>query len=631
MSSIQITLPDGSIRDTHKDISLYEFAGSIGRGLRDAALVAVVDGIKRDLGDTLEKSCAVSFLTFEQEEGKDLFWHSTAHLLAQAVINLYPETRYTIGPSVDTGFYYDFDSPEVFTPEHLEKIEVEMARIVKENIPITRKELSKSEAISLFEKRGNHYKVEILKELPEGEVISTYSQGDFIDLCRGPHVSSTGRLKAFKLTGLAGAYWRGDVNNKMLQRIYGVSFPERKLLKKHLLRLEEAKKRDHRKIGKELDLFSFHEEGPDCFMNYIREQNIRHGYSEVMTPIILNDDLWHKSGHWDNYKENMYFTDIDETSFAIKPMNCPGGLLIYKNSMHSYRELPIKNAEMGLVHRHELSGVLHGLFRARCFTQDDAHVFCTPEQLQDEIRQIIEYTVQVYRDFGYEDIFVFVATRPERSVGSDEAWEVATSGLKSALDNVGMEYRLKEGEGAFYGPKIEFNIKDCLGRNWQCGTIQVDFSMPERFGATYRGADGNEHTPVMIHRAIFGSLERFIGVTIEHFAGKFPFWLAPVQLAVLSISEKVKEYAEEVASELFEAGFRVEKMFSSESLGNKIRLARNRRVPYILIIGEQEREERTVSFKTYYNDNGSGIVLERFIQGLVSLKAERANSLLVNF
>jgi len=639
-----ITLPDGSVKEAEKGVSLYDFAGSIGRGLRDASLAAVVDGEKCDLSDSLKRSCAVSFLTFDQEGGRDVFWHSSAHLLAQAVSNLYPGTKYTIGPSIDTGFYYDFDCPEVLSSEHLLKIEAEMARIVKENIPVTRKVISREEAVALFEEKGNEYKMEILKELPEGEVISIYSQGEFVDLCRGPHVISTGKLKAFKLTGLAGAYWRGDVNNKMLQRVYGVSFPEKRLLKEHFKRLEEAKKRDHRKIGKELDLFSFHEEGPgfpfwhpngtvlyNNFMRYIREQNVRHGYEEIMTPVILNDDLWYKSGHRDNFKEHMYFTDIDEKSYAVKPMNCPGALLIYKTGFHSYRELPIRNAEMGLVHRHELSGVLHGLFRVRSFTQDDAHIFCAPEQLQEEVRRIIEYTVAVYRDFGYEDISVFIATRPGKSIGSDEVWETATSGLKDALTATTMEYRLKEGEGAFYGPKIEFNIEDCLGRNWQCGTIQVDFSMPERFGAIYHGSDGKEHTPVMIHRAVFGSLERFIGITIEHFAGKFPFWLAPVQAAVLSISEKIEAYASWVAEKLQASGFRVATMFSSESLGNKIRVARNKRVPYILIIGEQEQENRTVSFKTFNNDNGSGVAIDRFIEGLVSLRAERGTALLVDF
>lgn len=631
MSSIEVTLPDGSTRSVERGTSCLEFARTIGRKLAEDALAAEVDGVLRDLGSPLTDSATVRFVMFESDAGRDIFWHSSSHVMAQAVCRLFPGTRYSIGPAIENGFYYDFDSEHVFTPEDLVRIETEMARIASEKIPFVRRELPRDEAVAFFAERGNTYKTEIISELPEGSIISLYEQGDFVDLCRGPHVPHTGYVKAAKLLSLAGAYWRGDQKNRMLQRIYGISFPSKKQLDEWVVRFEEAKKRDHRRIGREMDLFSFQDEGPGFpfwhpngtivfneLVDYIREKNTARGYGEVRTPPILNESLWHTSGHWDNFHENMYFTEIDSQGFAVKPMNCPGGLLIYKSTLHSYRELPLKNAELGLVHRHELSGVLHGLFRVRSFTQDDAHIFCTPEQIREQVLDTIRYTTEVYRDFGFQDIAIFIATRPEKSIGSDEDWNLATDALTGAMADVGMEYKIKKGEGAFYGPKIEFNIKDSLGRNWQCGTIQVDFSMPARFGINYRGSDGKDHTPVMLHRAIFGSLERFIGIITEHFAGKFPLWIAPVQAIVLSINDTAREWTGAVTEKLRQAGVRAEKDDSSDSLGNKIRLARNRRIPYIFIIGDKERETATVSWKTYHDDNAGGVPVEEAVSVIVN-------------
>ena len=631
MSSIEVTLPDGSTRSVERGTSCLEFARTIGRKLAEDALAAEVDGVLRDLGSPLTESATVRFVMFESDAGRDIFWHSSSHVMAQAVCRLFPGTRYSIGPAIENGFYYDFDSEHVFTPEDLVRIETEMARIASEKIPFVRRELPRDEALGFFSARDNQYKTEIISELAEDSVISLYEQGDFVDLCRGPHVPHTGYVKAAKLLSLAGAYWRGDQKNRMLQRIYGISFPSKKQLDEWVVRFEEAKKRDHRRIGREMDLFSFQDEGPgfpfwhpngtivfNALVDYIREKNTARGYGEVRTPPILNESLWHTSGHWDNFHENMYFTEIDSQGFAVKPMNCPGGLLIYKSTLHSYRELPLKNAELGLVHRHELSGVLHGLFRVRSFTQDDAHIFCTPEQIREQVLDTIRYTTEVYRDFGFQDIAIFIATRPEKSIGSDEDWNLATDALTGAMADVGMEYKIKKGEGAFYGPKIEFNIKDSLGRNWQCGTIQVDFSMPARFGINYRGSDGKDHTPVMLHRAIFGSLERFIGIITEHFAGKFPLWIAPVQAIVLSINDTAREWTGAVTEKLRQAGVRAEMDDSSDSLGNKIRLARNRRIPYIFIIGDKERETATVSWKTYHDDNAGGVPVEEAVPVIVN-------------
>jgi threonyl-tRNA synthetase len=640
MPTVDITLPDGSVRAAEAGITCLDFAKQLGRRLAEDALAAEVNGVLCDLSRVLDAPAEIRIITFDSDTGHEVFWHSSAHIMAEAVTKLFPGTKYTIGPAIENGFYYDFDSEHSFVPDDLMLIEAEMAKIAAARVPFIRREVSREEARALFEARGNPYKTEIIRELPDDAVISLYEQGAFVDLCRGPHVPDTARVKAVKLLSLAGAYWRGDQKNRMLQRIYGISFPSKKMLDEWHTRYEEAKKRDHRKIGREMDLFSFQEEGPGFpfwhpngsvifneLVNYIREKNTARGYGEVRTPLILNAELWHKSGHWDNYNENMYFTKIDEAEYAVKPMNCPGGLLVYKMGLHSYRELPLKNAELGLVHRHELSGVLHGLFRVRSFTQDDAHIFCTPLQIRAEVQDTIAYTLEVYRDFGFTDIAVYIATRPEKSIGSDLDWELATDALTGAMADIGMAYRLKKGEGAFYGPKIEFNIKDSLGRNWQCGTIQVDFSMPARFELSYRGADGKEHTPVMIHRAIFGSLERFIGIITEHFAGKFPFWIAPVQAIVLSINEPAVSWAERFASMLQKEAIRTARDFSNDSLGNKIRLARNRRIPYIFIIGDKERETSTVSLKTYFDGNASGVQAEEAVAALTGARTKRFSDL----
>ena len=609
---VEITLPDGSRKEFPAGVTPREVAESIGPGLARVALAARVDGREIDLDNPINEDASLSLLTFRDEEGKDIYRHSSAHIMAQAVKRLYPEAKLTIGPSIQDGFYYDIDFPEPVSLEILPQIEQEMKKIVKENIPFERKEVSREEAIDIFKERGNQYKVELISEFPEGETVSLYQQGNFIDLCRGPHIPSTKYLKAFKLTALAGAYWRGDENREMLTRIYGTSFFDKKELKKYLNLLEEAKRRDHRKLGKELDLFSFHPEAPgfpffhargsilfNQLMNFCREELSKRGYEEIKTPIILNEELWHRSGHWDHYRENMYFTEIDEKQYAVKPMNCPGGLLIYKSQLHSYREFPIKVAEFGLVHRHEKSGVLHGLFRVRAFTQDDAHVFCLPEQLDDEIRKLVELILHFYHTFGFEDILIELSTRPESSIGSDEIWEKSTSALKNTLENMDIDYNLNPGDGAFYGPKIDFHIRDCLKRTWQCATIQVDFSMPERFDLTYVGSDSQEHRPVMIHRAIFGSLERFLGILIEHYAGNFPLWLAPVQAIVLPISDNHHEWAFELRRSLSEEGIRTGIDLSDDKIGRKIRNAEMQKIPCMLVIGGREVETRSASLRRH--------------------------------
>lgn len=546
--------------------------------------------------------------------------HSCAHLVAAAAQKLYPNAKFGVGPIVENGFYYDIDFPEPIGEGDLEKIEKEARRLIGQNLAFERIELDLDEAIKLFQEAKQDYKVSLLKDLKEkgttkvndlesGELsgsvdkVSLYKTGDFIDLCRGPHVESTKEIPAdgFKLTKLAGAYWRGDSNNAQLQRIYGLCFADKQELKQYLFMLEEAEKRDHRKLGKELDLFSFHDEGPgfpfwhakgtvvyDALKDFVRQENEKRGYGEVMTPVILNENLWKISGHWDNFKENMYFTEIDEQEYAVKPMNCPGGLLIYKSKPHSYKELPIKNAEFGYVHRHELSGVLSGLFRVRAFTQDDAHVFCSEDMLEKEIIDMVDYAQKVYGTFGFKDYDIYIATRPAKSIGADEVWETATNALRSALKNKGLEFKIKEGEGAFYGPKIEFNIKDAIRRNWQCGTIQVDFSMPSRFGAVYVDKDNQERTPVMVHRAILGSLERFLGILVEHYAGCFPVWMSPVQIALLPVSEKHAQGAEKIKEELVAAGLRVENDAADETIGNKVRKVAKQKIPYVVVIGDKE-------------------------------------------
>ncbi|HIE12712.1 MAG TPA: threonine--tRNA ligase [Desulfotomaculum sp.] len=605
-----VVFPDGSRRDFPDGVSAAAVLKELGQRLQKEALVARVNGRVADLATVLPQEVEIEFLTFADEEGRDVYRHSSAHILAQAVKRLYPQAKLAIGPAISDGFYYDFDVPAPFTPEDLNRIEAEMARIIKEDLPITRFELSREEARALFEAAGEDYKVEIIDELPPESVISCYRQGEFIDLCAGPHVPSTGCIKAVKLLSVAGAYWRGDERNKMLQRIYGTSFPKRSLLEEHLHRLEEAKRRDHRRLGAELDLFSVREEGPGLpffhpkgvvlyneLVSFWREEHRRRGYQEIKTPILLRRELWERSGHWDHYKENMYFAMIDEQPYAIKPMNCPGCILLYQRRLHSYRELPIRIGEMGLVHRHELSGVLHGLMRVRSFTQDDAHIFCRRDQVKAEILAIIEIVEYFYRTvFGF-DYHVELSTKPEEAMGDEAIWELAEAALREALDETGMPYRVNVGEGAFYGPKIDFHLRDCLGRTWQCGTIQADFVMPEKFDLFYIGEDGQRHRLVMLHRVVFGSLERFIAILTEHFAGAFPVWLAPVQARVLPITERHTAYAAEVTCFLEEAGVRAELDARNEKVSYKIREAQVQKVPYMLVVGDREISEHTVSVR----------------------------------
>lgn len=549
-------------------------------------------------------------IDFSSDDVRHRYRHTSSHILAQAVKKIWPEAKLAIGPAIDNGFYYDIDMEHRITEQDLLKIQKEMKKIIQANYPIERFELPREEAIELERKSGEDYKVELIEDLPDGEVISFYKQGDFVDLCAGPHMDSTGQIKAIKLTSVAGAYWRGNEKNKMLQRIYGTSFPSQAELDEHLAKIEEAKKRDHRKIGREMDLFALYDEGPGFpfFMpkgmilrnqleNFWREEHAKRGYEEIKTPLILNEQLWRTSGHWDHYKDNMYFTKIDDEDYAIKPMNCPGSMLAYKRKMHSYRDLPIRLAEMGQVHRHELSGALHGLMRVRTFTQDDAHIFMLPEQVKDEILGVVNFIDDVYTLFGFK-YHVELSTRPEDSMGTDEEWDMAENALKEAIDAKGIPYLINEGDGAFYGPKLDFHLEDSLGRTWQCGTIQLDMQMPQRFDLTYVGSDNKKHRPVMIHRVIFGSIERFIGILIEHFAGKFPLWLAPVQVKVLTVAEAFTDYAEDVSSKLEEAGLRVEKDFRNEKIGYKLREARNQRVNYILIIGEREKDSNTATVRS---------------------------------
>lgn len=607
---IQITLKDGKTVEYPAGVTPLEIAKSIGPRLAKEALAAKVNGRLQDLNQPINDDAQVEFLTFEDEEGQAVYRHSTAHVMAQAVKRLYPECKLAIGPSIKDGFYYDFDVLESFSPEDLERIEKEMEKIVKADLPFERFEMSREDAIAFAKSVGEDYKVELIEALPDDAVISFYRQGDFTDLCAGPHVPSTGRIKSFKLLSLAGAYWRGDERNKMLQRIYGTSYPKQSLLKEYLTRMEEAKKRDHRRLGVELDLFSVRDEGPgfpffhpkgmiirNALENFWREEHEKAGYQEIKSPIILRQELWERSGHWDHYKENMYFTQIDGDNYAIKPMNCPGSILMYQSHIHSYRELPIRMGELGLVHRHELSGVLHGLMRVRCFTQDDAHIYCRPEQVEEEIIRIIDLVEYFYREiFGF-DYHIELSTKPEKAMGSDELWETATNALRGALDKKGLAYRINEGDGAFYGPKIDFHLQDCLGRTWQCGTIQCDFQMPEKFDLTYVGEDGQRHRPVMLHRVIFGSLERFIAILTEHFAGAFPLWLAPVQARVIPITDRHAEYARNVADRLREAGIRVEFDGRNEKVGYKIREAQVQKIPYMLIAGDKEVESGMIAVR----------------------------------
>lgn len=614
---IKITLKDDVVKEYKKGMTVLEIAQDISAGLARVATAGRLDGELVDLRTTVDKDSNLEILTFNDKEGQEAFRHTGSHILAQAVQRLYPEAKLAIGPAIDDGFYYDFDHERPFTEEDFEAIEAEMRKIVKERLEITSFELPRDEAIKLMEEKGESYKIELINELPEDEVISFYKQGEFVDLCAGPHLMNTRDVKAIKILSAAGAYWKGSEKNKMLSRIYATAFPKKSELTAHLERLEEAKKRDHRKLGKELELFTLLDEGPgfpfflpkgmelrNTLVNYWREIHKKAGYVEISTPIILNKELWITSGHWDNYRENMYTTTIDEEEYAIKPMNCPGGILAYKTKKHSYRDFPLRMGELGLVHRHELSGALHGLMRVRNFTQDDAHIFMLPEQIKDEVKGIVNIIDEVYKVFGFK-YHIELSTKPENSMGSDEDWDMAINALKEAIEELGYDYIINEGDGAFYGPKLDFHLEDCLGRTWQCGTIQLDFQEPERFELEYTGADGNEHRPVMIHRVVYGSIERFIGILIEHFAGAFPVWLAPVKVKVLPISEKYHDYANEVVARFEELDIDVEMDNRAEKIGYKIREARNERVPYILVVGQKEEEDKTVSVRSRQGDEGA--------------------------
>lgn len=607
--SVNITLPDGSVRTYGETITPLAVAEDISKGLAKAAIAAKVDGKMVDLNRLISSDAQLAIITLDSPEALDVIRHSTAHIMAQAVAHLYPHTHFGIGPSVNDGFYYDFDSEHTFTPEDLAAIEGEIEKIIKADLPFARKEVSRQEALDIFAQRGEQYKVELINDLPEDAVISIYEQGDFLDLCAGPHLPSTGRIKAVKLMSIAGAYWRGSEKNKMLQRIYGTAFPKKSQLEEYLYRLEEAKKRDHRKLGAELELFALMEEGPgfpfffpkgmvlrNQLESFWREEHKKAGYQEIKTPVILNQSLWEQSGHWAHYQENMYFTEIDEQNFCVKPMNCPGGMLVYRSKLHSYRDLPIRMGELGLVHRHELSGALHGLMRVRAFTQDDAHIFMLPSQIKDEIIGVIELIDRIYKIFGFE-YHVELSTKPEKALGADDIWEMATTALTDALTAKGMDYVVNEGDGAFYGPKIDFHLRDCLGRTWQCGTIQLDFQMPELFDLNYIGEDGQKHRPVMIHRVVFGSIERFIGILTEHFAGAFPLWLSPVQVKILTVTDRAKEYAAQLAEQMEAANLRVEVDVRNEKIGYKIREAQMEKAPYMLILGDKEVEQQTVAVR----------------------------------
>ncbi|MCC8100949.1 MAG: threonine--tRNA ligase [Clostridiales bacterium] len=605
-----ITLKDGSTREYAQPMAVIDIAKDISEGLARVATVAQINGEEADLRTVVDSDCELNILTFDSPEGAAAFRHTTSHIMAQAIKRLYPDVKLAIGPSIADGFYYDIDSEKPITPEDLEKIEAEMKKIVKEGLPLIRFTKPREEAIAFFKEKNEPYKVELIEDLPEDAEISFYQQGEFVDLCAGPHLMSTKPVKAFKLTSIAGAYWRGSEKNKMLTRIYGTAFTKKADLDEHLARIEEAKKRDHRKLGKQLGLFMMADEGPgfplflpngmilkNTLLDYWREIHTRAGYVEISTPIILNRQLWETSGHWDHYKENMYTTVIDDEDYAIKPMNCPGGVLVYKSEPRSYRDLPLRMGELGIVHRHEKSGQLHGLMRVRCFTQDDAHIFMTPEQIRGEIKGVVNLIDEVYQLFGFK-YHVELSTRPENSMGSDEDWEMATDGLRGALDELGLDYVVNEGDGAFYGPKIDFHLEDSIGRTWQCGTIQLDFQLPQRFECEYIGADGEKHRPIMIHRVAFGSIERFIGILIEHFAGAFPTWLSPEQVRILPISDKYIDYADKVKAALREEGIRANVDTRAEKIGYKIREAQIAKTPYMLVVGAKEEEEGLVSVRS---------------------------------
>lgn len=625
---MKITFPDGSTKEFDSGTTLAQIAESIGPRLAREALAASIDGVLLDMDTAVERDSEVRFLTFANEEGVDVFRHSSSHVMAQAVKRLYPDAALAIGPSIEDGFYYDIDLDESLNEEDLKRIEEEMKKIVSEKVPFTREVLPRAEAIALFEELGESYKVELINDLDD-ETVSIYRQGDFVDMCLGPHLPDTGYVKSFKLLHTAGAYWRGDEKNKMLQRLYGTSWSDKKALKAYLTRLEEARKRDHRKLGRELDLFSIEEEaGPGLVIwhprgallrtileDFEKREHLKRGYQIVMGPQMLKADLWKKSGHWDNYKENMYFTEVEGTEYGIKPMNCVAHMLIYKSSIRSYRELPIRYFELGTVHRHEKSGVLHGLLRVRGFTQDDAHILCTPEQLNQEIRGVITFIRDVMAVFGFEYVME-ISTRPEKSIGSAEDWDSATDALKLALEDEGIEYKINEGDGAFYGPKIDVILKDAIGRMWQCATVQCDFALPERFELEYVGADGDRHRPIMLHRVILGSIDRFLGVLIEHYAGAFPAWLSPVQVKLLTITDRSANYARSVAETLREEGYRVETDLRNEKIGYKIREARLEKVPYMLIIGDKEADAGSVAVRDREDGDRGVVSLDEFIEGV---------------
>lgn len=626
---ITIRLKDGKELHFENEVTLFEAAKKISNSLAKDVLVAKVDGELTDIRNNITDGTQVEFFTKADKEGLFTLRHTAAHVMAQAIQHLYPGTKFAIGPAIDDGFYYDLESDHVFSQEDFAAIEKEMAKIAKANLPIEKKILSRNEALEFFRSRNQDYKVILIQDLPEDAIISTYTQGDFTDLCRGPHVRSTGKLKVFKLMTVAGAYWRGDEHNKMLQRIYATAFFDKEELDRFLFVRAEAEKRDHRKLGKQLNLFSFHEEGPGFpffhpkgmvirneLIAYERELFREFGYEEIMTPIILSKKLWLQSGHWDHYKENMYFTQIDEEDYAVKPMNCPGGILYYKTNQHSYRELPKRVGEFGIVHRHELHGALHGLFRVRVFTQDDAHIFMTQDQMKDEVIKTMEMYRKLYSVFGLE-YHVELSTRPENSMGSEELWEISTNALRDAVEAAGVPYVINEGDGAFYGPKLDFHIKDCLGRTWQCGTIQMDMQLPERFDVNYVGEDGEKHRAVMLHRAGYGSLERFIGILIEHFAGAFPSWIAPVQVKVVPVTEKHMNYARSVADALSASNVRVEIEEGNDTLGYKIRKVQMEKVPYTLVVGDKEMNGHTVSVRSRKNGNEGSLPVAVFVSNLI--------------
>ena len=632
-----ITLKDGSKVEFEQGVTALAIAKSLSRKLGESALAVKINGAVADISAPVTEDCALEFLAFEDEGGKKALRHTGSHIMAQAVRRLYKDVKLAIGPAIDTGYYYDFDVETPFSLDDLQKIEQEMQKIVRENLPLERFELPRAEAIEYMRGLGEPYKVELIEALPEDAVISFYRQGDFTDLCAGPHVPSTGYVKHVKLLSVAGAYWRGDERNKMLQRIYGTAFEKKSELEEYIFRLEEAKKRDHRKLGRELDLFSLHDEGPgfpfyhpkgmvlmNCLLDFWRKEHTKRGYQEIKTPIILDKELWLRSGHWDHYKENMYFTKIDDRDFAVKPMNCPGGMLMFKRKIYSYRDLPLKLAELGLVHRHEISGALHGLMRVRCFTQDDAHIFMTKEQIKTEVWNVMELTDYIYSVFGYK-YHLELSTRPENSMGSDEDWAEATNALKEVLIEKGKDFKINEGDGAFYGPKIDFHLEDSIGRTWQCGTIQLDFQMPERFDLSYIGEDGEKHRPVMIHRVAFGSVDRFIGILTEHCAGAFPLWCAPVQVVVMSLTDRTEPNAQDLCRQLIDMGFRAEADVRSEKIGFKIREAQSQKIPYMLVIGDQEAAQNVVAVRKRKQGDIGKMELSALVEMMNKEIAEKSN------